>query len=398
MTKSNRRPLRYESLEARNLFSVDGMVPHNFVMPEDCDNSGSVTPLDALVVINELNRPDGSVVADDTKMLDVDADGSLSPLDALVVINHINRKSADGTPTVSDVPVESRIERLQKAIVNASLPVAMTLEEAEQVLDTLKSGGRPELGERVIDGKLHPKVEVEQIENEQAASDLTDPECTDGPDDRVQQFINRFSTRLKVAGVDAQVITTITDEIKAGIDAKTPLTLDQIKTRLTELGVDVAKIFPVPSTETPPIVPEHPELEKRLSGLIERLKGAGVTVDVVNTIVGEIRTSINAGTPLTLDQIKARLTELGVDVTKLFPTEQPKDHPVRPAVTPPVEFVVAILRRANVSADTIEIVRKAMVSANEAGAPLTVRQVLTLLKDNGVQIPDKLLRFFGPRR
>jgi hypothetical protein len=402
MSKPNRRPLRYEALEVRNLFSVDGLVPHNFISPEDCDNSGDVTPLDALVVINELNRPEANVVLDESKMLDVDADGSLSPLDALVIINHLNNESTDGIPVVSSVPIAKRIVRLENAINHAALPVAMTVDEAQEVLSTLRAGGRPELGERVIDGKLHPKVEVDQIDNERAACDLTKPvsdgQISEGEQTtRLQRFLDRFAARLKSAGVDAQVITTITDEIKAGIENKAPLTFEQIKTRLTELGVDVSKIFPAPPTTTPPNH-GHPELEHRLAGLIERLKAAGVTVDVVNTIVGEIKASIDAGTPLTLDQIKARLTELGVDLTKLFPPEQPpKDPPVRPVLTPPVAFVTAILQRANVPAATIEIVRKAMVAAKEAGAPLTVSQVLTLLKENGVNIPDRLLRMFGRR-
>ena len=55
---SAKRSLRFESLETRALLAADLLVMHNFEMPEDCDDSGSVWPLDALVVINELNKPD----------------------------------------------------------------------------------------------------------------------------------------------------------------------------------------------------------------------------------------------------------------------------------------------------------------------------------------------------
>ena len=94
---SSKRSLRFESLETRTLLAADLLVPHNFAMPEDCDDSGSVSPLDALVIINQLNSPESAGVLDSTNMLDVDADGSLSPLDALVVINYLNRSSTDGS-------------------------------------------------------------------------------------------------------------------------------------------------------------------------------------------------------------------------------------------------------------------------------------------------------------
>ena len=91
---SPRRWLRYEALEPRAMMAGDLMELHNFIMPEDCDNSGSVSPLDALMVINSLNQPN-SGAADATRFIDVDADGRTSPLDALVVINYLNSKSPE---------------------------------------------------------------------------------------------------------------------------------------------------------------------------------------------------------------------------------------------------------------------------------------------------------------
>ena len=386
MKKSSNRFLRYEALEARQLFASDVAVPHNFVIPEDCDNSGDVSPLDALIVTNQLNLPSQS--PDSTKMLDVNADGTLSPLDALVVINYLNRKSPDGIPTVSAVAPEARIARLEKAIADLTLPPNMTLADAREVLDTLKSGGHPELGERVIDGKMHPKAEVGKIGNEKAANDLTLPLSDDDEASELQMFVDRFSSRLKAAGIDAQVITTITDEIKAGIEAKKPLTFDQIKTRLTELGVDVTKLFPVTHVE-----PDSPT-EDRIHHLVDQLKKAGVTADVVTTIVNEIQSSVAVGTPLTIDQIKARLVDLGVDVSRLFPTvpPPPTNNGGPGAQKLPVQLVVNILQRAKVPADTIEIVRNAMNDANNLGTPLTINQLLTLLSDNGVRIPEAIAR------
>ena len=94
--QSFRRKPQLEFLEARQLCVSDW---HNAVLPCDADGSALVTPLDALVVINAINR-DGSrllpVSRDvDAFHVDVNNDGYLSPLDALVVINAINRNPTE---------------------------------------------------------------------------------------------------------------------------------------------------------------------------------------------------------------------------------------------------------------------------------------------------------------
>jgi Tetratricopeptide repeat len=52
--RRRQRRLVCESLESRQLMASD-LIYHNFMMPEDSDMSGDVTPLDALMVINQLN-------------------------------------------------------------------------------------------------------------------------------------------------------------------------------------------------------------------------------------------------------------------------------------------------------------------------------------------------------
>jgi hypothetical protein len=374
------------------MMASDIAVMHNFAMPEDCDSSGGVSPLDALVVINELNQAN-SDRTNDTKMLDVDADGRLSPLDALVVINYLNRENGSNSDHVSAVPMPSRIARLESAIANGTLPASLVLEDAQVLLQTMKNGGRPETGERFLEGRLCSPTEVDQIETEQIATELTPSTIDAEHPRRLEHFIERFASKLASAGIDAKVIETISGEIRAGIEAKTPLTLEQIKTRLTELGVDVSKLFPT----TPPII-DPTALDHRINEFVARLTKAGVTTEVINTIATELKNSIVAGTPLTLEQIKARLTELGVDVTKIFPTPPPHEHPTPSPTswTPSVELVTKVLTRFNVKTESIEIVRKAMVAANEAGSPLNVLQVLKLLKDNDIHLPREIARLLRP--
>jgi hypothetical protein len=65
---------------------------HAASTPLDTNRDGLVTPLDALLVINALNRISANVSQRDLAIaqMDVNGDGYLSPLDALLVINRLN--------------------------------------------------------------------------------------------------------------------------------------------------------------------------------------------------------------------------------------------------------------------------------------------------------------------
>ncbi len=100
---------RFEQLELRQLMAV--AVWTNVLQPFDVSDSpnSEVTPLDALLVINELNNPTyaprseplPTEVEDQLKtdFVDVTCDGRVSPLDALLVINSLNAgASGAGNP------------------------------------------------------------------------------------------------------------------------------------------------------------------------------------------------------------------------------------------------------------------------------------------------------------
>jgi peroxiredoxin Q/BCP len=91
----HRRRLQCETLEQRNLCASDWQ---NAAMPLDVDRSGAVEPIDALVLINNINQwgmrslgPRPST--DSGPMLDTNGDGSLTAMDVLLVINVFNRPS-----------------------------------------------------------------------------------------------------------------------------------------------------------------------------------------------------------------------------------------------------------------------------------------------------------------
>ena len=60
----------------------------------DVNDSGIVSPIDALLVINFLNSSDdGTLGEGDSRGLDVNGDGLVAPIDALLVINHLNNNA-----------------------------------------------------------------------------------------------------------------------------------------------------------------------------------------------------------------------------------------------------------------------------------------------------------------
>ena len=64
--------------------------------PADVDANGEIQPLDALRIINHLNRTGGGLLQDGstvTAYYDPSGDGSVTPLDAILVINALNRHS-----------------------------------------------------------------------------------------------------------------------------------------------------------------------------------------------------------------------------------------------------------------------------------------------------------------
>jgi len=99
----------------RNLQSGDAVVHldrpdswHNPIHDTDVSGDGQIFPLDALLVINELNAnkfsdPKTHQLVDpttlphfDNRFLDTDGDGRVFPIDALLVINELNRRGGGG--------------------------------------------------------------------------------------------------------------------------------------------------------------------------------------------------------------------------------------------------------------------------------------------------------------
>jgi Bacterial Ig domain/Dockerin type I domain/SdrD B-like domain len=84
-----------ESLEGRALMASD-LQFHNELIAEDVNQDFDVSPIDALLVINTLNKNiatpsgEGEGGSKGKLLADVSGDGVISPLDALMVINRLN--------------------------------------------------------------------------------------------------------------------------------------------------------------------------------------------------------------------------------------------------------------------------------------------------------------------
>lgn len=143
---------------------------HNYLFPHDVDDDGSVTPLDALVVINRLNRGDDDSSSVERQFQDVDDDSQVTPLDALILINEINSKSAGPSgngPSVSQssalrnpstgsrVRVELETEgvetelkiRIDNAPVSTSFPVTLNDIALGEMMTDARGRGQIVLGQ-----------------------------------------------------------------------------------------------------------------------------------------------------------------------------------------------------------------------------------------------------------
>jgi hypothetical protein len=95
--RSRAKKLLLESLESRQMLAADGL--HNFLSPLDVNDDQQVTSLDALAVINHINRQATDRVEDALesagRFLDVSDDALVTPLDALRVINVLSRDASE---------------------------------------------------------------------------------------------------------------------------------------------------------------------------------------------------------------------------------------------------------------------------------------------------------------
>jgi hypothetical protein len=122
--------------------------------------------------------------------------------------------------------------------------------------------------------------------------------------------------RLKNAGISAEILGTIRDEIYAGINAGLPLDLQVVRSRLEELGIDWERLH-APPANTLPVVRPRLDGAAVLEQVLPLLGRLGIQRDVALRIYMEAKAALVAGKPLSIDQIVARLKALGVSLDSI---------------------------------------------------------------------------------
>jgi peroxiredoxin Q/BCP len=106
ISMKKRIPRSIERLEGRQMCAADWQ---NAVNRLDVNMSGLVEPLDALIVINDINQHgsrnlEAKPIGYAGPLMDVNGDGMMSPLDALIVINSLNRVDVGSVAPVVRLP------------------------------------------------------------------------------------------------------------------------------------------------------------------------------------------------------------------------------------------------------------------------------------------------------
>lgn len=409
---------------------------HNFAMPEDTDADGYVSAIDALVVINAINaiNAKGGRVQVDASV-DVDADGALTPLDALFVVNFLNRSSESGVRQASAVDPESRIFRIELAIAEQRLPSSMELGTAQHLLAVLRAGGYPEIGDRILNGELTndlgmsedekiteveiaryvsearmglgaPIMDAQQLsmladtlmsrfEALEVASDLTldvvrevrnseglsmqvildkvearlielNIDVAAALPERMDIQFNGIVQRLQDVGINEESIIAITNDLRAVYESGAPITVELLQDMFTRFGVDGAMLFPS-------------EADRFISDLVERLGEFGVPGSIISTISSQLRNAYASGMPLTSDQIKEGLIELGASssaISALFPNRG--GHPW--------ESFVRNLEHSGLSGIAIESVVAGIEASIDNSQSITFEELASRLRDLGIEI------------
>jgi hypothetical protein len=129
---------------------IASSIGQNPLFNTDVNASGQTSPIDALIIINHLNRggqtdvnvlaATGVISLENGPFMDVDGNGRIEPLDALLVINVLNRLQGEpesrGEPEdLHDMAVTSLVDELR-----GPSTIAASYSMAQSIAAILKDG------------------------------------------------------------------------------------------------------------------------------------------------------------------------------------------------------------------------------------------------------------------
>ncbi len=169
----------FEAYDESRIFSVqstagsDAFSPAsstNFLRPTDTNGDGETSALDALIVINELNRkdsPQGEPVAA-SFMYDVNRDDNVTALDALQVINEINR--VEGFSPQSE-PITSSVSN---AVPQTSFEISNDLEGTDDSMTVTVESVITEVSGKVVSDSESDSDDTQALALEQWVAESDD--------------------------------------------------------------------------------------------------------------------------------------------------------------------------------------------------------------------------------
>jgi len=163
--------------------SGEGEARQNALLPADVNGDGAVSPMDALLVINEISRSrtsaSGEALSTRPSSLiftDVNGDGFITPMDALHVINHISRSRQGDAPADVNQLLSLTAGAGGITPVDTYAALSQLLASISTLHSGSSSGNGGAEGERVAEGELKaaPMIQSAAHDDDEDDDDILD--------------------------------------------------------------------------------------------------------------------------------------------------------------------------------------------------------------------------------
>ena len=151
------------------------LVDYNYVNPTDVNGDNHTSALDALMVINQLNRFTSSQLNDLSEFetighCDVDGNGAITAMDALTIVNAMNRGTSDGVASITT------LDDTDPVLFDDTLDIVDPMSDTEDTVTTVDENDDAEMPVDPIDA---PDTSTEDTDE---VTDVVDNENDDVDD------------------------------------------------------------------------------------------------------------------------------------------------------------------------------------------------------------------------
>jgi len=156
---------------------------HNSVSPMDVNDDGDISPIDALMIILDLNQngirelPETRVDGTAVPLLDVNRDNRITPQDVLMIINHLNDVGNVEGEGESNVPLHFGPAASPAGLEQGGSNIVSAVEELRTAMPDNRPAGWPRQVDSLLSGWQLPASQSAAAG--QSASDLLDDSLLD---------------------------------------------------------------------------------------------------------------------------------------------------------------------------------------------------------------------------